>query len=746
MLRRRALSPLLIVTCGLSFFLACSGGDEATPSQGGGQNSGKSGAAGKGVGGSGGLSGSSGQGGSIMIGGQSGQGSSAGSTQQQSLTVSPAAPVVTITAQGTPATQTFEALVDGKKVEAKWSLTSFANGAISATGTFTTSNLTATTTEVTATYGGKTAKAQVTIKVALSETVTQAEGDTGPTPANSAALDGPATPEAPNPDPAQPQPSKILYPYDGTVFPRGIVAPVLQFSPGLAPPQDAKVTLTSGGFSWSGKIKVQNPGAPQFSVPQTIWDAALLSAAGQKITIAITRATDGVAYGPATTSIIAATASLKGAVYYMSYHEPVGLYSVRPGVKEPAKQIVSGCVVCHSVSANGTHLSTGAETSDDAPDYPKSGVYKVGADGSATQLTQAPPTVGKNDQNQPQGDSRGLSHATWTPDGQYVMRARYNFWGGTDQQAWRVDDATAQLIPATVVGLTGVSALLPTVSPDGKRYAFTVGPGDMSMGTVSRAVDVMDLAVDAGKNTLSFTNRQTILDTGPGGVVTKFTAFLPDSNLMVLQEGEGYGPEYNEMLPSWDGKEYGKSNGRLSLLRLDTKEHLEMLRANTGNVDLDRQRNYEPFVLPVAAGGYYWVVFTSIREYGNTYQGGNARKQLWVTAIDTSSPAGSDPSHPAFFLPNQTPTANERGFWALEPCKASGQGCAAGDECCGGFCRPSDPADPQSAPVCKDSGDIPGNECSQASEKCASDADCCGATTGVRCINHSCTSPTPQIQ
>ena len=27
--------------------------------------------------------------------------------------------------------------------------------------------------------------------------------------------------------------------------------------------------------------------------------------------------------------------------------------------------------------------------------------------------------------------------------------------------------------------------------------------------------------------------------------------------------------------------------------------------------------NYEPTVLPVAVGGYYWVVFTSRRAYGN---------------------------------------------------------------------------------------------------------------------------------
>ena len=49
-----------------------------------------------------------------------------------------------------------------------------------------------------------------------------------------------------------------------------------------------------------------------------------------------------------------------------------------------------------------------------------------------------------------------------------------------------------------------------------------------------------------------------------------------------------------------------------------------------------------PFALPVAVGGYYWIVFTSIRDYGNTFTGPGARKQLWVAAISTRSLAAAD--------------------------------------------------------------------------------------------------------
>ena len=80
------------------------------------------------------------------------------------------------------------------------------------------------------------------------------------------------------------------------------------------------------------------------------------------------------------------------------------------------------------------------------------------------------------------------------------------------------------------------------------------------------------------------------------------------------------------------------------MIKTATKEHIELATLNAGNAAIDKQRNYEPFPLQVTAGGYFWIVFTSIREYGNTYQGANVRKQLWVAAISTNPGPGQDPS------------------------------------------------------------------------------------------------------
>ena len=75
---------------------------------------------------------------------------------------------------------------------------------------------------------------------------------------------------------------------------------------------------------------------------------------------------------------------------------------------------------------------------------------------------------------------------------------------------------------------------------------------------------------------------------------------------------------------------------------------------------------------------------------------------------------------------------NARGYWVVDPCKADGNGCETGDECCGGYCRP----DPAGKLVC--SAQQP--TCAQEFEKCATDGDCCNSPS-YRCINGRCSLP-----
>jgi hypothetical protein len=163
--------------------------------------------------------------------------------------------------------------------------------------------------------------------------------------------------------------------------------------------------------------------------------------------------------------------------------------------------------------------------------------------------------------------------------------------------------------------------------------------------------------------------------------------------------------------------------------------------------------NYEPTANPVSSGGYIWIIFTSRRLYGSvattdpwqsdprqyddTKLANTTCKKLWVAALDLNAKPGTDPSHPAFYLPAQELLAgNSRGFWALAPCKANGQSCMSGDECCNGYCEPGG-AD--GGLVCTNKP--PYNSCSNLGDKCTTSADCCDSSD--LCVNGFCSLPTP---
>jgi hypothetical protein len=111
----------------------------------------------------------------------------------------------------------------------------------------------------------------------------------------------------------------------------------------------------------------------------------------------------------------------------------------------------------------------------------------------------------------------------------------------------------------------------------------------------------------------------------------------------------------------------------------------------------DYQLNYFPSVAPAQAGGYTWVIFTSRRMFGNVAyddpwdaapgqscnSGVPPTKKLWVAAVDSTWTPGTDPSHPAFYLPGQElSAANSDGDWVSSPCSSVGAACASDDDCC----------------------------------------------------------------
>jgi hypothetical protein len=119
---------------------------------------------------------------------------------------------------------------------------------------------------------------------------------------------------------------------------------------------------------------------------------------------------------------------------------------------------------------------------------------------------------------------------------------------------------------------------------------------------------------------------------------------------------------------------------------LDKLNGLGYLPVGPNNHDNDATLNYEPTANPimpvVTAGGYAWVVFTSRRMYGNVATADPwcsdprscdvlsnivTPKKLWIAAIDLNPTPGTDPSHPAFYLPGQELFAcNSHGYWSFD--------------------------------------------------------------------------------
>ncbi|APR87250.1 tolB protein precursor [Minicystis rosea] len=768
---------------------ACGGGSSSSQSTGG--NTG--GSTPTGSGGHAGHTGSGGSGGGFIFTGS-------GGSQQQGLDVQPSG-LQTITVpigQSTP-TVAYTATLDGQPANVGWGVDKGDVGTVQAgpasTTVFTPKGTTGGIVTVTAGINMKTVSRQVMVKLTgeqngpnlgspaevaqIPQSIPEltAGGGVGGVAGEGlgTAVTDPGvvtTLGSPTGD-GSAQGLKLLYPYDKTVWPRGLLAPLLMWdwSVGDADAIQIELTTTSGSFSWKGTfakpaILAQTGGKfIRHPIPQDIWEMATNTAGGSadQLTVKLTVAQGGQAYGPLSQTWTIASARLSGTIYYNSYGTQLAknyggaiggdklfggaVLSIRVGDTGP-KLVAGGnpgvhaptqCRVCHSVAASGSRLVAAQQSGPTSS-------YDLSPSGSTehvmTNVAEFPGVY---------------------PDGSMALTA-----GG---QLLSLPNGTP--LPAT--GLPAGTVAMPIFSPDGKLVAFNPANGK------TLAVMSFDSA------TSTFSNQATIvsLPATPTDLRPGWPAFFPDGKSVIFHEQSNAGKDGvlsdlrtrkgAEAQIAWasiDG-----SNNVTPLDQLNGKGYLPKLAAPStlsclgdqvqvgkgaagssgiiDNPDLDHandvNHNYEPTVNPIASGGYAWVVFTSRRLYGNVAtippycsdpRGVDlvtniTPKKLWVAAVDISGQPGSDASHPAFYLPAQELLAgNSRGFWTLDPCRPNGDGCETGDQCCNGFCQPNGPGGEL---VCSDQP--PGSTCSGLQEKCETSADCCDMTNV--CIGGFCTQKGP---
>lgn len=582
---------------------------------------------------------------------------------------------------------------------------------------------------------------------------------------------------------------------------------------------DASLREWDDEFRYSAVVP--EPATLQYTIPQSAWQGFEQTARGQDGTISIQRATLTGLEPESTRTIHFADGQLKGTVYYNSYNSTFNgtkgaVLAIKPGASAPALAVPSQagkCHVCHSLSADGSRLFFQKE------DYDSAAVYDP-ASGALVQSynnTSSPEWGNRFDWGAiyPDG-SMGLAHSK---DG-------YHAFGNASSLFPTIDNASA----GTAISLSGfgsgVQAVTPAFSPDGRRlvWNFWAGTGangvtaqsgkslvsaDFSCGAASGSVTCSSTPAAAA----TVANWREVIRVGSTPYASyKYVGwpqFLPDStgvifNMFTRAPTNGTGSN----IYTWQGAQAeiwlaNSASGSPSPVRLGRLNGTGTIpgtspgpaapapnagsfhttgstvywagsgcsqspTAYNGTVTED-QLNYMPTVAPQEAGGYYWVVFTSRRLYGNVAVNTPweyeecvtmttpPAKKLWIAAIDKNwqtQPAGSDPSHPAFYLPGQELMAgNMRGFWAKSPCLAAGStgptnACDTDEDCCGGTSSPKTAVcrvDVGSSPVTRHCQTVVANSCSATGASCAVASDCC--KLGSVCLSGVCREPlqyTPQ--
>jgi hypothetical protein len=454
----------------------------------------------------------------------------------------------------------------------------------------------------------------------------------------------------------------IEYPFDHAVSPKNM--PPIEAQWTAAGNDLFKVTLTSTFLS----VNVYTT-SREAMFSEADWNNILASTTGDSIAISV----EGLAQAAPTEKFTSTPVSIavskdtidKTSIYYWA--------SSKSKIMEQAfgattqSEVKGGCTSCHTVNRNGTRIGysrcVGGQCSQLYAGFLKYNATTqtwdetVNADNMAIHGSYtAFPTDGVG---------------PFTTDSTAAIVSMVN---GT-LQLYNPD--TAEVIPSNVTAAAATgptatrSALMADWSPDGKKVVFASTPNanqwiDLSGGSIA----IMDYEYQAGQHVFSpatFPFPSTV--TLANGIYNNFffPSFSPDNQLIVM----------NASRSAWRSNPARAAGQRLMLAAADASWMVDLEAMNGGMADLDTTWAHWA---PTVGSDYYWVVFSSERDYGHRITQSNTApacvangvlqcKQIWIGAVARNKLTGVvtvDPSFPPMWLPGQDMEAdNISPYWSV---------------------------------------------------------------------------------
>jgi hypothetical protein len=510
-------------------------------------------------------------------------------------------------------------------------------------------------------HGGKTSvTALCGDKAGAAELAVNLVGDLviPPAPANAAELFDTATVDS---DSSR-QPS-IVYPLDGAVSPRNMPPIEVQWT--AAANDLFKVTLTSTFVN----VNVYTTSIDTL-IAETNWDAILSSSAPDNLRFVV----EGLAQATPATKFASAPVTVhisrdtidRTAIYYWASSQG-NIMEATFGSLSPPSLVKDDCTSCHSLNRAGTRIGYSRCVAGNCGEL-FAGFLKY--DANSTTWVE---TVNANNK------AIRASYSTFSPIGNPFATDDDTVAIVSTQTPARLtmldpDTGAAILSNLEAQSVKGPgeprSATMPDWSPDGTKVAFasTPNPGQWIDISDSR-IAIMSYAYQNNQHVFG---DPTFLVPDPivlaNGTYNSFffPSFSSDGALIV----------FNAARSAWRNFSDARIPGqRLMLADAAGAWVTDMPAMNGGYVDVDiTWARWAPTI----GADYYWIVFSSQRDYGHKVTEANSDpscilngvrqcKQLWIGAVARNRLTGTvDPSAPPMWLPGQDIAAdNISPFWSV---------------------------------------------------------------------------------